>query len=86
MSAHPRTSAIMWLTTLPRCFRLRFSLTLVWDFRKIFGHGIQKKGPWRAMAQVGATKRPQWRPPCTNRTVCGVTPWELESASTTEAR
>ena len=27
-----------------------------------------------------------WVGPCTNRTVCGVTPWELESASTTEAR
>ena len=26
-----------------------------------------------------------WVGPCTNRTVCGVTPWELESASTAEA-
>ena len=27
----------------------------------------------------------EWVGPCTNRTVCGVTPWELESASTAEA-
>ena len=26
-----------------------------------------------------------WVGPCTNRTVCGVTPWELESASTAGA-
>ena len=54
------------------------------DARGVCRFRLLQTRTWPSAPIPSATGRPQMR--CTNRTVCGVTPGELESASTTEAR